>query len=55
MGTLDIRDWVHTNYYPLTTCYILRPTVSRLVCLGIMHPSATYDQIFITVRQLQVC
>jgi hypothetical protein len=43
-------------YAPLTKqCLILRPTVSRAVLLRIKHPSAAYDQICITLRQLRVC
>jgi hypothetical protein len=43
------------SHLQVESSLVLRPTVSRPVCLGIKHPSGAYDQTFMTVRQLRVC
>jgi hypothetical protein len=46
---------IGTGLLSLNLSLMLRPTVSRPVCLGIKPPSEACDQILITVRQLRVC
>jgi hypothetical protein len=44
-STRDSCFWVESSL-------LLRPTISRPVCLGIKHPSWAYNQFFFTVREV---
>jgi hypothetical protein len=56
LGRLAIANLIHWTTYvqaQVQVQVILRPTVSRPICLGVGLPSGAHDQIFISVGHLR--